>query len=391
MKNFGFAAIPKSAMMSAVLCAAMCIPCGGMLAAIPARAQAAPGAAAANPADTAKIHGHAQDPLYQPITNTKVEITTDGKTALYTFTTDANGDYTGSGIKPGTYSVMLFGDIKDKTGKTAQGIIDYQKDVKFAAGQDATVNFDLSRQDYISKLPPDIQKQIAETRKANAAAQQANSKIKNVNKLLTDARTARKAGNFDQAIALDTQATQAKPDVGLTWYELGDSNLGAKKYDAAATNYQKALQVMSTEKGAKPEVLAAANNNLGEALAHTGKVPDAVAAYEAAAKANPTQAAQYYGNEAIVLFKTGQADGAAAAADKAIAADPSKPIPYYIKGWALVQKATVDTKTGKIVLPPGCSDAYHKFLSMQPTGPLADDARNILAQAGETVHGSFKK
>ncbi len=377
--------------ISAVISAAICITIGGMAAATPAHAQSTAPAPAAASTTTAKIHGHAQDPLYQPVTDGKVEITTDGKTALYTFPTNATGDYTGADIKPGTYSVELVGPIKDKTGKMTDGIMDYQQNVKFTAGGDAQVDFDMSREAYVSKLPAEIQKQIAATRKANASAQQENGKIKNVNKLITDARAARTAKNFDQAIALDTQATQAKPDVGLTWYELGDSNLAAKKYDAAVTSYKKALEVMTTEKTPKPEVLAAANNNLGEALAKSGKVSDATAAYEAAAKADPTQAGKYYGNEAIVLFKTGQGDPAAAAADRAIAADPTKPIPYYIKGWALVQHATVDPKTNKIELPPGCADAYHKFLSMEPTGPLADDAKSILDQAGETVHSTYKK
>ena len=352
----------------------------------------APGYAQAPASTTAKIHGHAQDPLSQPVpAGSKVEIFIDPKTALYTFMTDANGDYKGDGIKPGTYTVAVLGNVKDKSGKSSENIVDFQKDVKFAAGADVQVDFDMSRADYISKLPPDVQKQIAETRKANESAQKENSKIKNVNKILLQARDARKAGNFDQAIALDTQASQAKPDAGLIWYELGDSYLGAKKYPDAVTNYQKALTLLAADKNAKPEVVAAANNNLGEALAKSNKISDAVAAYEAAAKADPTQAGKYYGNEAIVLFKTGQGDQAAAAADKAIAADPTKPIPYYIKGWALVQHATVDQKTGKIQLPAGCADAYRKFLDMNPTGPLADDARNILTQAGETVHSSFKK
>lgn len=352
--------------------------------------QTTPSAATAS-GPTAKIHGHVQDPLAQPIPNSKVEITTDGKTPLYTFTTDANGDYKGDGIKPGTYVVLLLGQVKDKSGKPTEGTVDFQRDVKFTAGGDTQTDFDLSRKEYVSKLPPDVQKQIEETRKQNAAAQQENSKIKNVNKTLVDARNARKAGNFDQAISLDQQATVAKPDVGLTWYELGDSYLAAKKYDDAVTNYKKALDLLNTDKKSKPEVLAAADNNLGEAYAKSNKVPDAVTAYEAAAKADPTKAGMYYTNEAVVLYKTGQADGAAAAAEKAIAADPAKPIPYYIKGWALVQHATVDQKTGKIQLPPGCADAYHKFLDMAPTGPLADDARSILTQSGETVHSSYKK
>ena len=44
---------------------------------------------------TAKIHGHAQDPANAPIANAQVILSTDGKTPLFTFTTDANGDYKG--------------------------------------------------------------------------------------------------------------------------------------------------------------------------------------------------------------------------------------------------------------------------------------------------------
>ncbi len=383
-----FAAI--SAVSCAAMCAAVLVIIGSVMPST-AWAQAAASPAPAEGATTASIHGHAQDPLSQPVANTAVQVTTDGKTPLYTFTTDANGDYKGSGIKPGTYTILLYGDTKGKDGKMAKGDIDFQQNVKLTAGTDTQVDFDMTRQAYISKLPPDVQKQIAEVRKQNEATEKQNSQIKNVNKMIVDARTARKAGNFDQAIALDTQATQAKPDVGLTWYELGDSELAAKKYPDAATNYKKALTLLAAEKAPKPEVIAAADNNLGEALAKSGDVNDAVAAYEAAAKADPTQAGMYYANEAIVLFKTGQGDAAGAAADKAIAADPNKAIAYYIKGWSLVQHASIDPKTNKIVLPPGCADAYQKFLSMAPTGPLAQDAQNILQQAGQTVHSSYKK
>ncbi len=58
----------------------------------------------------------------------------------------------------------------------------------------------------------------------------------------------------------------------------------------------------------------------------------------------------YYGNEAIMMDRAGDVDATVAAADKAIAADPNKPIPYYLKGKALITKATVD-KAGKIVAP----------------------------------------
>ncbi|HUZ03991.1 MAG TPA: hypothetical protein VMU62_01440, partial [Acidobacteriaceae bacterium] len=159
----------------------------------------------------------------------------------------------------------------------------------------------------------------------------------------------------------------------------------------AATSYKKALDLLQAGKNPNEELIASVDNDLGGVYANTGKADLALASYDAAVKAQPTNTAMFYGNEAAVLFKAGQGDAAGAAADKAIAADPTKATPYYIKGWSLVQKAGVDPKTQKIVLPPGCADAYRKFLELSPSGPLADDARSILAAAGETIHSSFKK
>lgn len=345
---------------------------------------------------TAKIHGHAQDPLGIAIANAKVSISPDGKTIKYSFPTDANGDFKGDGIAAGTYMVVL--QSSNATNTNSKGstdaipnVVDYQRDVVFAAGEDKQVDFDLTRKEYVDKLSPEQKKALDAARGKNAAIVKENAQIKNLNAMMQQARADRKAGNYDQAIALDQQATQLKPDEGLLWYELGDSQLGDKKYDDAVTSYKKALDLLQAAKDTKPAVLASADNNLGEAYAKSGKGDQAVPAYEAAVKADPANAAMYYGNEAVVLYKAGQGDAAGAAADKAIAADPNKPIPYYIKGWSLVQKATVDPKTQKIVLPPGCADAYRKFLDLSPTGPLADDARNILNSAGEKVTSSYHK
>jgi hypothetical protein len=79
-----------------------------------------------------------------------------------------------------------------------------------------------------------------------------------------------------------------------------------------------------------------------------------------------------------------------AAADKAIAADPAKPIPYYFKGQALVQNATVDPKTQKIVAPPGCIEAYEKYLELAPDGPMAPEVKQVLEGMGQTIKSSYK-
>lgn len=348
-----------------------------LLAITPAFAQA--------PANTARIHGHVQDPVAAPIAKAVIKLSLDlyGKNVKYTFTTDANGDYKGEGVEPGTYVATLF---------SAQGkALDQFTSVKLVANTDLAQDFDLTRPDYISKLTPEQRKAAEELRKQNAEAAKANAQVKNLNANLVQARAANKAKDYAKAEDLMKQATTLKPDAAVLWLELGIAQAGQKKYDDATTSLKKTLELDAASKSPSAELQGAANNTLGEVLANAGKVPDAAAAYEAASKADPKNSAMYYTNETIVLSRSGApGESVAAAADKAIAADPTKPIPYYLKGQALIAKATIDPKTQKIVAPPGCAEAYQKYLELAPNGPMANDAKGVLAEMSETVTTSYK-
>jgi tetratricopeptide (TPR) repeat protein len=319
-----------------------------------------PAIAAAQDAATASVHGHVQDPANAPIGNAQVILSTDGKTPLFTFTTDANGDYKGSGIKPGTYYVTLF----SAPGKA----VDRFDNVKFTAGNDTLQDFDLSRKEYVDKLSPDQRKQLEEAKSKNAEINKENANVGKLNDLLKQARADNAAKKYDDAATAMTQATTMKPDAAVLWLELGIAQTGQKKYDDALTSLKKALDLDTNSKKPNPDVEAADNNALGEVYANTNKIPDATAAYDNAAKLQPTNAGMFYTNETIVLSRTGQADATIAAADKAIAADPTKAIAYYLKGQALISKATVDPKTQKIVAPPGTAEAYNKYLELAPNG-----------------------
>jgi tetratricopeptide (TPR) repeat protein len=187
------------------------------------------------------------------------------------------------------------------------------------------------------------------------------------------------------------QSTQAKPDSAILWFELGVAQAGLKKYDDAVTSLKKAIDLDAASKKPSPEIQGAAGSALGEVLAQQKKIAESQAAYDAAAKVNPTQAATYYQNEAIIMYQTASnLPATLAAADKAIAADPTKPIPYYFKGQALVQNATVDPKTQKIVAPPGCIEAYEKYLELAPDGPMAPEVKQVLEGMGQTIKSSYK-
>lgn len=344
---------------------------------------AAPSALAQAAGATAKVHGHVNDPVGVAMAGVNVTLSTDsGKTAKYSFTTDASGDYKGDGIAPGTYDVTLFNSNKQPA--------DQFRDVKVTAGNDTEQNFDLSRPDYIAKMSPEQKKALEEAKSKNAVINKENVQIKNLNADLSKARQDDTDKNYADADALMTRDTQAKPEEPLLWVELGKAQKGEKKFDDAAVSLKKAIDLDAASKKPHPDIEAAAQNDLGEILATQGKVPEAQAAYDAASKGDPKNAAMYYGNEAIMMDRAGNVDGTIAAADKAIAADPNKPIPYYLKGKALINKATVDPKTQKIVAPPGCAEAYQKYLDLDPNGPFSADAKAILQEMGNTQSSKSK-
>jgi tetratricopeptide (TPR) repeat protein len=335
---------------------------------------------------TGKIHGHVQDPAGTSMKGGTVSLSTDGgKTAKYSFKTDDNGDYKGDGIAPGTY-IVIYRNPDTPPDK----VVDEFNDVKITAGADVTQDFDMSRAEYIAKMTPEQRKLMDEVKAKNAEVLKENSQIKNLNADLIKARQDNKDKNYTEADQIMTRDTTAKPDAAVLWVELGIAQKGEKKYTDAATSLQKAIDLDKASKKPNPDLQAVAGDNLGEALALAGKIPEAQAAYDAAAQVDPKSAAIRYGNEAIIMDRVGNIDATVTAADKAIAADPSKPIPYYLKGKALINKATVDPKTNKIVAPPGCAEAYQKYLELAPDGTFAADAKSVLAEMGTTVKSTYK-
>jgi tetratricopeptide (TPR) repeat protein len=356
-------------------------------------------------AQAATIHGHVQNPAGQAVTVGEVRLTTDknpsapGAKFEYTFPIDGSGDYKGTDIKPGTYIAGVFAQGRN---------VDFMP-APIAAGENKTVDFDMTRPEYIKNMSPADRDALEEYKKKNTEVTAANAKIENLNGLLKTARTDTTAGNFDGAVKAMTDATTAKPDEPILWDTLGDAQLGlanaafktahdskttdpslGDKYQAAITSYQKALSLDVASAKPSPDLEAAANNQLAQALGHIGKTAEASAAYEAAAKVDPTKAAMYYFNEAATLLNANDGTGAAAAADKAIAADPTKAEAYYIKAEGLAPNITGPNADGKFVAPPGLLEALNKYLELAPTGPHAQDMKDLLAGLGQTVQTNYK-
>lgn len=376
-----------------------------------------PAQAQSQPAEkTGKIHGRVINPTGQPQGGGTVGLSTDGgATMKYSFPVDSTGSYSGE-APAGTYMLVY------RAADTPEGkMVDSIRGIKIVVGVDLAQDDDMSRQDYIDKMPADEKKQLEDIKKQNAEALKANSLInmlnadlkivaqdkKDIDSAMTTATQALGASASKADIAakaeeiktvkytdiqsLMTKDTGLKPDEPLLWNNLGFAQEGLKSYDDAIANYKKSIDLESASKKPRMPVIGAAEAGLGEIYARTGKVPEANAAFDAAAKADPANAALNLRNEAVIFYQENNAPAQIAAADEAIKIDPNQAILYYIKGQGLVQNATVDPKNpSKIVLPPDCTAAYQKYLDLAPTGPYADEVAGILQQAGEKIPSSYK-
>ncbi len=361
-----------------------------------------------------KIRGHVTNPTGQPQDKGTVSLSTDGGATLKTtFPVDANGDYSGQAT-PGTYDVVY------RAPDTPPGkIVDSVKGIKITVETEAVADIDMSRPEYINKLPPEEKKQLEELKQKNAAAIAANQAISHANadlkqvgqdkKDIEGAAAAAqqqlgasatkgdiqakvneiKAAKYADIETLMSNDIKAMPNEALLWTHLGYAQAGEQKYDDAITSYQKAVTLEKAATKPRLDVVAAAEAGQGEVYARTGKVPEANAAYDASAKDDPTRAAMNLRNQAIIFFQTHNSEAQVAAADEALKVNPNDPVLYYIKGQGLVGNSTIDPKTNRIVLPPDCMAAYQKYLELAPSGQFADEVAGILQQAGQKVTSSY--
>jgi tetratricopeptide (TPR) repeat protein len=265
---------------------------------------------------------------------------------------------------------------------------------------------------YIKGMSEADRKALEEYKKKNAGVAADNAKIQNINTVLKQALDDQKAGKPDDAVTALQGVMTLRPDEPILWQALGQAQLASaemayraavaaktpttdpalvQKFSDTAASYKKAIDLSAAAtKKPTPEALGAYYQNMGTALIKSGQLKEGEEAFDASAKANPAAAGNSYYNEAATLYNMNKTEDASAAADKAIAADPKRADPYYIKAQGMVQKATVDPKTQKIVLPAGCLEAYQEYLELAPTGAHSKEVTDILTQLGQPLKNSFK-
>jgi tetratricopeptide (TPR) repeat protein len=307
-------------------------------------------------AQTGNLTGKVVDTDGKALSNATVQIDRQGVSGHFETKTDKNGNYVHAGLPTGAYKVTV---VKDGKPLMVQ-------DGRVNFGQDSKLDFDLKNAAAANASNANIEEQkkkIAEEKAKNEATKAA----------FDNARAAMVAKNYDEAIRLFNEAAKNDPTQHVIFANLADAYSQSKKYDDAATAYNKAIELKPDE--------SAYYNNLGIVLANAGKIDEATQKLQKAAELNPAGAGQSYYNLGAVLTNRGKAKEASDAFKKAIELKPDMASAYYQLGISYFgQQDTI----------PQAIPVLQKFLSLQPTGPDAEAAKQLIAAAQAAAPTSYK-
>jgi len=400
---------------------------------------------------TATVKGTCKDAQGTPIVGADVTWHNNDNGRTFKLKTNKKGEYFSLGIDVGTYTVTLSKDGKelDKANNYKVTTDELTLDFDLKASQEQAVQETAKAKGMTPEQVKQIQEQQAKIEQYNKSIGTVNDKLK----AATAAEQATPP-NYDAAIASLTEASQMVPNEDLVWFRLGGAYLDSaksqtdpaektKRYTEAYNDLQKAINLKTgktaeagapgspgapasngqpapgngqpAQGNAQPanatppqsgktavqsaldnQRLAAYYDNFAAAAARTGKSDEAVNAYQQAATLDPSHAGQYYFNLGAVLTNSNATNDvkirkqAVDAFDKAIAADPNHADAYFWKGQNLVGLATTDP-SGKIVAPDGTTEAYQKYLELQPSGPHAEEAKQMLTALNATVETTYGK
>jgi tetratricopeptide (TPR) repeat protein len=302
---------------------------------------------------TGNISGKVIDTDGKPVTGATVSIDRQGITQHFEVKTDGKGQYLHAGLPTGQYKVSI---VKD--GKTLMT----NENVRVTFGGNTATDFDLKNARAAG--PSDEERKKIAEEKAKADATKASFEA---------ARAAVLAKNYDEAIRLFKEAAEKDPTQHVIFANLADAYSQAKKYDDAAEAYKKAIELKPDE--------AAYYNNLGIVYGTAGKIDEATQNLQKAAELNPAGAGQSWYNLGAVLTNRGRTKEAGDAFKKAIELNPQMAAAYYQLGISYF---------GNPATIPDAIPVLEKFLSMQPTGPDAEAAKQLIEAAKQSAPTGFK-
>jgi tetratricopeptide (TPR) repeat protein len=355
--------------------------------------------AAAGFAQTSNIMGDVKGTDGKPLKDAEIKLDRTDIKQSFKVKTNKDGHFLYANLPTGVYNITVVVGGKEVTGVSG---------VRTRQGDNPPVVFDLAKIAEANAAAaagvgpaPGVApaKEAAMTKEERAAyekklkeQEEAMAKDKALQDAFNAGMEAKNAKNYPVAIENFEKASTMSATQHVVWAQLAeayislaDSKPGPDQQaniDKGIAAYAKAVELKNED----PNY----HNNYALALAKGKKMDQAQAELTKAAQLDPPQAGKYYYNLGAVYVNTQQNDAAETAFKKAIELDPNYADAYYQEALVLMNKVSLD-KDGKMIAPPGTTDALQKYLQLKPDGSNAEGAKAILEQLGTTVQTSFER
>lgn len=281
--------------------------------------------------------------------------------------TGKNGEYSIVGLYQGRYKVMLV-----VNNRLVMTIGEKDADAIFvSSNREEAANFDLRKvpAEALAAAPVAA---AADPNKGKSKAEIEAEKKKNdeMKGAFAAGVAALSAKNYDEAIKQFQQAAEKDPTQQAIFGNLGVAYLNLKKYDDAIAAFRKSIALSPSDAGV--------HASLGTALAQSGKIDEAQQEAQEVAKLDPALAGSLYFNLGAMLVNSGKTKDAVTFFKKAIDANPRNADAHYQLGIAYF--GSPDTVASAV-------PALQKYLELQPNGPNAEAAKQLIAAAKATTGG----
>jgi len=249
------------------------------------------------------IKGRVVDPQKAPIAGVVVKLVDPETARTYDTKTDKDGNYKLAGLPHAKYDVSF----------TREGYVPRQDKWDFSAIQETMKRIEL----------PDLVMASVEQAQRAEVLKATESGVKEATEKL-------RAGDTDGALKLLQGVLQKKPDDPAALFILG---MGY----ARKTMYREALVPLARVPELAPSLAARAQFEAGICQRELGERDKALASFEAALSAEPTNADAAY-NAGLILFETDRSEQALARFEQGLARKPADPDLLEMAGRCYVQQ-----------------------------------------------------
>lgn len=344
-------------------------------------------------AQTGRLRGTVIGGDGEPLQDAVIEIRGLNSDQVRETKTGRNGTFLHAGIPTGEYTLTCVVD-GEMMGQISGIRVRYQ--------EDSDVVFDLQNvkkyEDALRALQTTGEvteaelEGLTEEQKRTIRAQMESmsgelAERKELNDAFNNAMQAKKAEqwdtaveNFQKALELDPENEVIIGNLADTYLQKAQATRGEDRQAALAGCFPIYEQMLTL----KPDD-GVTLNNYALALYMAGRIEEGQATLEKAIQLDPGQAGMYYYNLGASLLQLNMANQNAACDAFKSAMDVGSYAPAFFQyGNCLMNQMTLD-ENGNIVAAPGTKEAFEKYLEMDPSGPHAADAQQMLQVLGTSV------